>query len=170
VSFTVATPTKKKKARKPLLSPPTTARTTRQTQFESIPSFEDTIDADDEAPSGMATPQRSSRKKKVSINDIPVYDEGSPGPSDEVASARTPARTRTKRTIQLTPIMEDSDEPNSAEKSTTTPSAGRAKPNSPFDKWPRTKSGRKRESDAVEEASTAAPAKRARGGTRSGQT
>ncbi|EME88493.1 uncharacterized protein MYCFIDRAFT_85530 [Pseudocercospora fijiensis CIRAD86] len=165
------TPAKTKARSKPFMSPPTTSRTTRTKQHEDIPSFDETLDADDEgAAAVLPTPQRSSRKKKVAINDIPVYQEGTPEPMSmtpdgkDAPPAPTPARARTKRVqTQLTPVIED-EEPASAECSRS-PAAGRRKACSPFDNWPRTKAGRKRE--AVEDASSAAPSKRSRSGTRS---
>lgn len=168
-----ATPAKTKARSKPLMSPPTTSRTTRTKQHEQIPSFDDTLDADDEgAAAVLPTPQRSSRKKKVAINDIPVYEEGTPEPMSMTPDGKddppvpTPARSRTKRVqIQLTPVIED-EEPASAE-CVGSPQAGRRKARSPFDNWPRTKAGRKREVAAVEDTSSAAPSKRSRSGSRS---
>ncbi|KXS97878.1 hypothetical protein AC578_5034 [Pseudocercospora eumusae] len=170
-----ATPakTKARSSSKPLMSPPTTSRTTRTKQHNHIPSFDDTLDADDEgAAAVLPTPQRSSRKKKVTVNDMPVYIEGTPEPMSMTPDGKddppapTPARSRTKRVqIQLTPVIED-EEPASAE-CAGSPQAGRRKARSPFDNWPRTKAGRKREVAAVEDSSSAAPTKRSRSGTRS---
>lgn len=168
-STEIATPVKPKKAKKPMLSPPTTARTTRQTRSNDIPSFQDTLDADDEAPSAsiMPTPQRSSRKKKSEVGDIPIFHDGAVESSDDAVVPPTPARTRTTRAqTHLTPIVEDSDEPGST--SATNESStmhGKRKARSPFDNWPR----RKRGSDPVDEVAEGLAAKRSRSGTRSGQ-
>lgn len=183
VSFNVhavhATPVKKAKSSlKPMLSPPTTSRTTRQTHYDNVPSFEDTLEADDEAAVGsvLPTPQRSSRKKKVSIDDIPIYEDDAPESLDHL----TPARRRSKRgPLQLTPIVEDSDAPNSADPPSPAQLAKEKKRNnrSPFDHWPRTKAGAKqagskhtgtkRDSDTANASPNGAPAKRSRSVSRS---
>ena len=174
-----ATPVKKgKSSMKPLMSPPTTSRTTRQTHFEHVPSFEETLEADDEAPveSVLPTPQRSSRKKKVSINDIPIYEDDAP----ESLAHLTPARRRSQRgPLSLTPIVEDGEESGSVNSHSPAQLATAKKRSngSPFDHWPRTKAGAKqaatkpigtkRNSDAANSSPSGAPAKRSRSATRS---
>lgn len=140
-----ATPVKESKSkRKPMISPPTTARTTRQSRFDDVPSFEETLEADDEAPAEpiLPTPQRSSRKKKVTINDFPVFEDH----TSDTAVPSTPGRARNMRNEpQLTPIVEGSEEPVSAgNTSPTAASSDRRSKRSPFDSWQRTKAGTKR--------------------------
>ncbi|KAF2210584.1 hypothetical protein CERZMDRAFT_99200 [Cercospora zeae-maydis SCOH1-5] len=164
-----ATPVKQScPKRRPYVSPPTTARTTRQARFDDVPSFEQTLEADDEAPikAPLPTPQRSSRKKKAAIDDIPVFEDD---PS-ETAVPSTPARVRSKRNEpQLTPIVEGSEEPTSVgQTSPTAAISDRRSKRSPFDSWQRTKPGKKRGSDAV--AVEDVSVKRSRSSTRSNPT
>lgn len=157
------TPGKPKSILKSLISPPTTARTPRQTKFSKIPSFEEVLEADDEAQNlaALPTPQRSSRKKKASLKDIPIYEDA--------PEQATPARTRNQSAASnLTPIVEDDDEPTSSgAASSSSATAGRRNKASPFDSWQRTKSGTKRDSDAMTGDIKDAPAKRSRSGARS---
>ncbi|KAM3421576.1 hypothetical protein BST61_g1963 [Cercospora zeina] len=164
-----ATPVKRRfPKRGPYVSPPTTARTTRHSRFDDVPSFEEALEADDEAPvkATLPTPQRSSRKKKAAIDDIPVFEDK---PS-ETAMPSTPARVRSKRNEpQLTPIVESSEEPTSVgQTSPTAAISDRRSKRSPFDSWQRTKPGTKRGCDAV--AAADAPVKRSRSSTRSNPT
>lgn len=171
-----ATPAKVKTRTKTMISPPTTLKATRSKEFGNIPSFEETLEADDEASAHavtLSTPQRSSRKKKVEINDVPIYRDSTPEPIAGDAAGQsapappTPARARTQRvSTHLTPIVEDAEDGPYASPAQARTS-GRKKIPSPFDNWPRTKAGRKREGDTIDAVPTPAATKRSRSGTRS---
>lgn len=173
VSFTApaanATPVKKaKSSHKPMMSPPTTSRTTRQTQHRNVPSFEDTLEDDEEvaADSVLPTPQRSSRKKQIFTKDLLVDADNTLEQLDHL----TPALRRSKRgPLQLTPIAENSEESTPAGPPSPAQLAKekKRKTGSPFDQWPRTKAGAKRGSAAANASPDGAPAKRSRSDTRS---
>lgn len=173
VSFTApaanATPVKKaKSSHKPMMSPPTTSRTTRQTQHRNVPSFEDTLEDDEEvaADSVLPTPQRSSRKKQIFTKDLLVDADNTLEQLDHL----TPALRRSKRgPLQLTPIAENSEENTPAGPPSPAQLAKekKRKNGSPFDQWPRTKAGAKRGSAAANASPDGAPAKRSRSDTRS---
>lgn len=168
---TVATPAKTKSAPPPMMSPPTTKRASRKHDVEAMP-----VPAD--AAARLPTPARSSRKKKVEMNAVPIYHDGTPEPTpadEDVPAAApppTPARSSRKKKIEthLTPVIEEEEESQSASGGyDTSPApaftAGRRKNRSPFDNWPRTKGAHKRDGEPLEGSSTGTP-KRTRSTTR----
>lgn len=166
----VATPAKKKSAAHPMMSPPTTKRASRKHDGEQMPAAADST-------AHLPTPARSSRKKKVEINAVPVFHDSTPEPvpaeADVSAAAPPPTPARSSRKKQpeshLTPVIGE-EFPSSSGGRDTSPApafpAGRRKVRSPFDNWPRTKGSHKREGEPLEGSSSGAAAKRTRSTTR----
>ncbi|KAF2167258.1 hypothetical protein M409DRAFT_66271 [Zasmidium cellare ATCC 36951] len=164
----VATPAKTKSSTQPMMSPPTTKRASRKHDAEYLPAT-----ADDAV--HLPTPARSGRKKKVEINDVPIYHDDTPEPvaTDEGVSSEpalpTPARSSRKKKVEthLTPVIEETESPGGRD---TSPApafpAGRRNVRSPFDDWPRTKAGHKRDGEPLEGASSGAAGKRTRNAAR----
>lgn len=152
-----STPARSKPGPQRIMTPPTTARTTRKRDAE---------EALDNQATPEPTPARTNKKKKVAIDAVPIFRDCTPEPvlaSEPEAAAvpLTPQRSTRKKPAErnLTPIIEDELDaaPVSSQESST--SATRRKPRSPFDDWPRTKSAHKREADPLESSGS----KRTRG-------
>lgn len=152
-----ATPAKSRGRATPMMSPPSRARVSRTTGATMLPiTEEEEIDLQTNA--ALPTPAQSSKKKKVAIDLVPVFEEMTPEPeavTSEVSHSvppPTPGRsTRKKPSLaHLSPL--ESDDQDSA--SRTSSSAGKRKVSSPFDSWPRMKPGSKRTGDKLESSST----------------
>ncbi|KAK4493887.1 hypothetical protein PRZ48_015072 [Zasmidium cellare] len=166
----VATPAKTKSSQ-PMMSPPTTKRAPRKHDAADLPA-----PADDAA--HLPTPARSGRKKKVEINDVPIFHDGTPEPVTADADATsepvvppTPARSTRKKRVEthLTPVIEETESPSTGGRDTSPAPAfpaGRRNVRSPFDNWPRTKSSHKRDGEPLEGSSSGAATKRTRNAAR----
>lgn len=165
-SFTVATPAKIKSSIQPMMSPPTTKRASRKHDADDLAAPADDV-------THLPTPARSGRKKKVEINDVPIFHDGTPEPpaAEDVSydmAPPTPARsTRKKKTeTHLTPVIEELESPSFSGGRDTSPApafpASRRKARSPFDDWPRTKGGYKRDGEPLEGSSSGVAIKRTR--------
>lgn len=168
-SSMVATPAKMRSSIQPMMSPPTTKRASRKHDADDLPA-----PADDVA--HLPTPARSGRKKKVEINDVPIFHDGTPErPAAEDISSElappTPARSSRKKKTEthLTPVIEEPESPSFSGGRDTSPApafpANRRKARSPFDDWPRTKAGYKRDGEPLEGSSSGATIKRTRSTT-----
>ncbi|CAK3822744.1 Hypothetical predicted protein [Lecanosticta acicola] len=145
-----------------MLSPPSRSRASRKTDAGKGPMYDNDVESQITA---LPTPAQSS-KKKVSIDPIPVYDERTPEPeaaspmSGYQGAPPTPGRSTRKKTAtsHLSPLIEDEQESSSAGPRDVTPvpssSSSKRKVPSPFDSWPRTKSGAKRAGEKLESGST----------------
>ena len=154
-----STPARSKPGPQRIMTPPTTARTTRKRDAE---------EAVDKQSTPEPTPARTNKKKKVVIDTIPIFRDCTPEaePAEELEAAAvppTPQRSTRKKPTErsLTPVIEDDADSALASSQESSTSATRRKTRSPFDDWPRTKSAHKREGESLESASS----KRTRGAT-----
>lgn len=114
------------------------------------------------------TTKRTLRNCDAEASALPIsQDDESSTPEPIAAALPTPARSSRKKKIamELTPVIEEEDSPAVTD---TTPGsafpASSRKNRSPFDNWPRTKSGTKRGGELLEDNGT--PAKRTRSTSR----
>ncbi|EME41665.1 hypothetical protein DOTSEDRAFT_73908 [Dothistroma septosporum NZE10] len=153
----VSTPARSKPGSQRIMTPPTTARTTRKRDVE---------EALDEQATPGSTFARTNKNKKVTSDSVPIFKDNTSEPvlaeePEAAAVPPTPQRTTRKKAAErnLTPIIEDELGHVSGNSQESPSSATRRKTRSPFDDWPRTKSAHKREGEWLESSSS----KRTRG-------